>query len=138
MHPVTEPFNVVLSRSECVDLVRILTNRASEIHAAISACLKSQLNSEGFLCKFDQSDEALVDLWAAESLTALARATMEAYAAEKPPRIVEYVTRREVETITLTRNGDAATITVPCNIHHSTGIHLQPFIARAYAGGAFS
>jgi hypothetical protein len=138
MHPFTEPFNVALSQSECVELVRILTNRASEIHAAISSCLKSQLNSEGYLCKFDRYDETLVDLWAAESLTALARTTMEAYATERAPRIVEYVTRREAETITMNRRNDTATITVPCNVHHSTGIHLQPFIARAYAGESFS
>jgi hypothetical protein len=78
-----------------------------------------------------------VVLWEAESITALARATMEAFCPNPQPKRVEFVTIESEPTIRVLRGSEeVATIYVPCYREHGCGAHLQPFISHAYNGDA--
>jgi hypothetical protein len=132
-----EPFHLTLSPTECVALVRVLTDQAAAIHKRISDITVQIINAGGSTASFSPEDETLVDLWEAESLTALARATMEAFCQNPQPRRVEFVTIESEPAIRVSRGSEkVATIYVPCYRDHGCGAHLQPYISRAYNGDA--
>ena len=132
-----EPFHLALSPTECVELVRILTDQAAATHKRISGLAAQIIKAGGSVASFSHEDETLVELWEAESLTALARATMEAFCTNPQPKSVEFVTIESNPALRVSRGSDeVATIYVPCYRNHGCGAHLQPYISRAYNGDA--